>query len=760
MKRYPSQNLILNGTGQWSSIIDLTLVPIGAANLPNGKILFWSAKDRFDFGGSTGRTYTTIFDPATNLATERLVTETGHDMFCPGTANLADGRVLISGGSNSINTSIYNAEDDSWQQSQNMNIGRGYHANTVLSSGDVLTIGGSWSGGEGSKHAEVWSESDGWVRLTGLPVTPIIDGINDPLGIYRNDNHAWLWTAPNEQVFHAGPAAQMHWLNTSQNGSYTSAGARGDDASSITGTTVMYDVGKLLKAGGAPSYSSGNDANSRTYTIDINQPTPLTVRQADLDYSRTMHNSVVLPNGEVMVIGGLAKSVVFSDEGARLVPEIWDPESSHWRSNLAAMQVPRTYHSIALLLPDGRVLAGGGGLCGGCSVNHPNVEIYSPPYLFNGNDLAVRPELFGVSDSAAYGSTVSVQTDSAVSAFSLVRLSSVTHSTNNDQRRIPLQSSTLGGNLYDLDIPNSRGVVPPGYYMLFAMNSAGTPSVASMIKIGGDEGPAMTSPTPGTDVSGTSVTFNWDAGSWAVDNWGVHVGTDWPGTSNFYNSGALGTATSLDVPMPADGTKTYVTLWYRINGLWDSVGYVYRSLPSTGSGPVITSPTPGTDVSGTSVTFNWDADGWAVDNWGVHVGTDWPGTSNFYNSGALGTETSHDVLMPADGTETYVTLWYRVDGVWDSVGYVYNSLPSTGSGPAITSPTPGTDISGTSVTFSWESGGSAVDNWGVHVGTDWPGTSNFYNSGALGTVTSLDVLMPADGTLGQHRLCVRQPSVV
>jgi hypothetical protein len=149
------------------------------------------------------------------------------------------------------------------------------------------------------------------------------------------------------------------------------------------------------------------------------------------------------------------------------------------------MQTPRTYHSTALLLPDGRVFVGGGGQCGSCSTNHLNAEIFSPPYLFNSNgSQANRPTIGSAPSTAALGSAISVSTNTQVSAFAIMRLSSVTHTTDNDQRRVPLVISSSSGNSYSLKIPSDPGIVPPGYYMLFAINSQGTPSVATMIKFG------------------------------------------------------------------------------------------------------------------------------------------------------------------------------------------------------------------------------------------------------------------------------------
>ena len=63
-------------------------------------------------------------------------------------------------------------------------------------------------------------------------------------------------------------------------------------------------------------------------------------------------------------------------------------------------------------------------------------------------------------------------------------MSSATHTVNNDQRRIPLATASSSGNGYTLTLPSDPGVAPPGYYMLFAINAKGTPSVAHIMKIG------------------------------------------------------------------------------------------------------------------------------------------------------------------------------------------------------------------------------------------------------------------------------------
>ncbi len=476
------ENQNLATQGQWSSIIDLPLIPVSAATLPNGKVLLWAASNKYDFAGGTPQTWTSIFDPTTKQATETLIVSTQHQMFCPGISHLYDGRILVAGGSDASATSIYNPFTDSWQSAETMNIARGYQSNVTLSDRRVFTIGGSWNGGIGGKDGEVWRDGLGWSRLDNALVDPIIGP--DPEGAYRGDNHAWLFAAPNGKVFQAGPSVQMNWFTTSGSGSVTYAGNRGDDTYSINGTAAMYDIGKILKAGGGEAYNLGYPANNRAYVIDINNDNDVTVLPvAPMQYARGFHNSVVLPNGQVIVIGGMPNPVAFSDFNAVLAPELWDPTTKTW-SSLASMQVPRNYHSVALLLPDGRVFSGGGGLCENCGANHPDAQIYSPPYLFNSDGtLADRPTINTASSTAVYGSTIQVTANREVSNFSLVRFSTVTHTVNNDQRRIPLTFTTAGTNSYNLEIPTDAGVAPPGYYMLFALDSQGVPSVANILMV-------------------------------------------------------------------------------------------------------------------------------------------------------------------------------------------------------------------------------------------------------------------------------------
>jgi YVTN family beta-propeller protein len=489
---------------RWTAPIGLPLVPISGAVLNTGKVLFWSAdvpnNETYGFGGTTS---TALFDPATNTATARQVNETNHDMFCPGTTRLADGRLLVNGGYDSSVTSLYDPANNSWARAANMSVSRGYNSNTLLSDGSVLTVGGSWRGGAGPKVSEVFTLASGWRQLSGVSTanTALITG--DAQSYSRADNHMWLIPVGNGRVLHAGPAKTMNWIDTRGNGSIAPAGLRSADTDSMNGNAVMVDAGKILTLGGGVNYDSA-DGKKAAFVIDVNSGAAVARAVAPMAYGRTFSNSVVLPTGQVVVMGGQTRGVGFSDDNAVLPAELWDPQTETF-TVLPAMSVARNYHSIGLLLPDGRVISAGGGLCN-CAADHADMQILSPPYLFNADgSAATRPAVTAAPTVLTYGSTASVTTDSTVAAFSLVRLGATTHTVNNDQRRIALTFTAGANNTYQLAIPTNPGILLPGQWMLFAMNVNGTPSVAKMVTVSNANAPVLLNPGDVATSAGQSV---------------------------------------------------------------------------------------------------------------------------------------------------------------------------------------------------------------------------------------------------------------
>ncbi|GHH09593.1 discoidin domain-containing protein [Streptomyces gardneri] len=468
--------------GTWSRITGFPLVPVATAVLPGDKLLAWSAYAVDRFGGSNGYTQTAILDLKTGKVTQRRVDNTGHDMFCPGIAMLADGRVLVTGGSNAEKASIYDPATDTWSATTDMNIARGYQSMTLLSTGEAFVLGGSWSGAAGDKAGEVWSpDTRTWRKLPGVPAAPALTA--DPAGAYRADNHMWLYATSGGKVLQLGPSKQMNWIATGGNGSITPAGTRADSQDAMTGNAVAYDIGKLLTLGGSPAYEK-SPATRRAYTVSIDGGQVRSARTGDMDNARAFGNSVVLPDGKVAVFGGQAYPVPFSDATSVLTPELWDPATGRF-TPLASMAIPRNYHSVANLLPDGRIFSGGGGLCGDCATNHADGSVFTPPYLLNADGSPKpRPVITGgVPPRAAAGTSLTVRTEGPVASFVLMRAAAATHSTDNDQRRVPLASTAAAPGTYTVSIPADKGVVLPGTYMLFALDAQGVPSIARFITV-------------------------------------------------------------------------------------------------------------------------------------------------------------------------------------------------------------------------------------------------------------------------------------
>lgn len=292
----------------------------------------------------------------------------------------------------------------------------------------------------------------------------------------------WLFTAPNGKIFHAGPSKQMHWINptTRRNGvvvgSLGQSVLRGDDNDSMNGNAVMYDIGKIFTVGGSEDYNK-SPASARAYSIDINSSEAVVTKLRPMSSPRAFVNTVVLPDGDIVVIGGMENAIIFNDETAVMHAEMWSPTTGQW-TKLGEMATPRTYHGVAMLLKDGRIMAAGGGLCGGCGVNHFDIEVLTPPYL-RGNDgaLAVRPVISNAPSMTKAGNTFTVTMNtSQTHTFAMVRLGAVTHSINNDMRRFPLTVTTKTRRVFTITMPSNINVALVGRYYLFAMNEDGVPS--------------------------------------------------------------------------------------------------------------------------------------------------------------------------------------------------------------------------------------------------------------------------------------------
>ena len=306
--------------------------------------------------------------------------------------------------------------------------------------------------------------------------------------------------------------------------------------------------------------------------------------------------------------------------------------------------------------------------------------------------------------------------------------SGATTATSASVTGLPVNGVTLYARLY----AKISGVLQ---YIDYTYTEAGTPAPA-----------ALTSPTPGGRLSGSSVTFHWSPGSGATE-YVFHLGSNGVGSDNLYNSNAT-RATSANVTVPANGATVYARLYSEINGSLQYADYTYTAA-GTPAPAALTSPTPpGSRLAGASVNFSWSS-GTGVTAYMLWVGTTGIGAKDLY-AGSSTTATSASVTVPANGAKVYARLFSQISGVWSytDTNYIAAGTPTTS---ALTFPTPpGSTLSGSSVTFQW-SPGTGVTAYMLWVGTTGMGAKDLY-AGSSTTATSAGVTVPTNGAKVYARL--------
>lgn len=479
--------------GEWSSAIAWPHIPVSAANLPDGRIVTWSAsrETSFPFNGEFF-THSAVFDPASGTF---IITNNPHnDVFCAGISLMEDGAVLVSGG-RLINrrTAAFDPQALSWSRRSDMGFPRWYGTQLTLANDEVVAVFAQGAGPVVERYA---APVDRWTALPGMEMTTAAaeQAATNAGGANNGGTNSQWWSflhvAPDGRVFHSGPWPTMHWYDAEGSGDIDAAGTRlGGDQTRAFGTSTMYDVGKVLVIGGQDR-KAAESSSREAIRIDITGAAPVVERAADMAFKRTNHDTVVLPDGTVIAIGGNENAKLFNDDTSILIPEIWNPATDQW-TQMAPHAIPRNYHSVGLLMKDGRVISGGGGLCGNCAANHQDAEIFSPPYLFGpGGAPAVRPSITSSPATTHAGDQHSVTATPGITAFNLIRLAGVTHSINTDTRFVPVDFSEDAPGQYTLFFHDNPNVLIQGYYWLFAVDAQGVPSIGETVQVLRDTPPA------------------------------------------------------------------------------------------------------------------------------------------------------------------------------------------------------------------------------------------------------------------------------
>jgi Galactose oxidase-like, Early set domain/Glyoxal oxidase N-terminus len=451
------------GTGEWSAPASSGgSIMQHAALIPNSsRIVFFE-----DGAGAS------VLDPTTGQVE---VEPAGSNLFCAGQTVLADGRIMVLGGDaagdpqyGSVATNIYNPATDSWSFAAPMHSVRWYPTGTKLPDGRILATGGT-SSGVTQQTPEIYNPVNNTWTL--MATTANLDIAYYP----------FMFVLPDGRLLEAGSfnlgGVPVKTLNLA-----TQTWSTVDGRAIAAGSATMYRPGKILRTGtpGGPGTAS-QTASTAAYTLDMTSASPSLLPTGSMANPRAFLNLTTLPDGNVLATGGDRTHDITNLNGAVYTAEEWSPSTGRW-TTLASNHVPRYYHSTAVLLPDARVVVGGGwGGAGGDGVRQRTYEIFSPPYLFKG----ARPTITGAPAATGYGARFHVSTPDAASITSAVLIapSAPTHNFNENARYVPMAFGASGDGL-QLTAPPNANYAPPGAYMLFLVNANGVPSIASWIDIG------------------------------------------------------------------------------------------------------------------------------------------------------------------------------------------------------------------------------------------------------------------------------------
>jgi len=498
--------------GRWELLpFHSGVLAVHAALLPRGKVLFFagsgSSAARFaspDFSNPARKIWTSVvWDPTVagpgNFFHPTILFAADHrpfDFFCGGDSHLPDGRLLSAGGTIGYNpfrgrndACVFDPVTQQWSFVQHMQHGRWYPTLVTLGDGRVLAATGLTEAFDEphNETIEIYSPATNhWELHEFFPDFPGL-----PL-------YAHLFLMADGRVFFDGGRMDdelavdpciidldEHPLHTTPVPGLAGGGMRNQSASVIL--PPAQDQRVMVMGGGPAGKPNKTDAIDDVDVVDLRGPEPHFEAAEPLCFPRLHLNAVLLPDRTVLVTGGSLKQ---EDQPlARLQAEILDPATGSW-TPVARSQVPRLYHSTAVLLPDGRVVAAGGNPEGGTHVEwdqdpeeEMRLELFSPPYLFRGP----RPTIGAVATEWTYGQTIAIPSPEAGSLrwAHLMRPCVTTHSFDGSQRLVDLPIASQAAGVVKATVPANRNIVPPGWYMLFVVSQNGVPSVASWVHLAG-----------------------------------------------------------------------------------------------------------------------------------------------------------------------------------------------------------------------------------------------------------------------------------
>ncbi len=456
-----------HGTGRWEEVPDAPEKTfMHSVLLPNTqRVLYWgyTADDQsrvWDYSTPAG----SYMLPASQPADDPVLDAGASDMWSAEHAILDTpaGTVLIHGGlsENENKSFVFDPPSLTWTRVTDTAHNRFYSTTLTLADGTAATFYGS-----ASKSVEVYTHGAGWAAPLAMPAF-----------MNHHQYYPWTYLLPDGRFFIAGPHDPTHRFDLAApaaaetfatiHGNRSTSGEKGTSVLLILRPPDYKPVAYIM--GGNPP---GTEDTAEM--IDLSSPTPVWTALPDLNVPRpNQFTATLLPDGRVFIAGGVTGGA----DGA--VCEIFDPANpgDGWVSG-PAMKYIRSYHSSFILLTDGSVLGGGDPQAGGGPTPH---ERFFPDYF-----EMLRPAISAAPLNINYAGNFTINTPNSadITEVVLLRAGAVTHGFNMSQRGIELVIAASGAGTLDVATPPQPNLAPPGWYLLFILNSSRVPSVGRWVRL-------------------------------------------------------------------------------------------------------------------------------------------------------------------------------------------------------------------------------------------------------------------------------------
>lgn len=475
--------------GAWSEPFVVPIAGVTAVLLHTAKVLFWAYDPaHWDDPTTSNIGVSYLWNPTTRTGEFLPAPE---NIWCGGQTILADGRVFIAGGNlrfpdptapagqrgwqGDASTYIYNPANGSFIRQPEMASGRWYPTVTQLPDNSaIITSGYDETGSQRvNQLVERFVPSPG---RNGVGTISTVSVKRTP-GLYP-----FQYVLPSGSMLQAGPEMLNSWLLDPATWGWTRLPNmlydHGGNANGIHYTDASVEPHSQIV-----TIAGGKTAPSNNEWLDGYDPVAGWRDYPKWNVQRHNANTVILPDGSLLTVGGNAARTNYG--GTLFSTELYSRPANDlggtWKV-VAPHTIPAAYHSSALLLPNGTVMLSEDDRTKTveAAASH-RIQIYSPPYLFKG----ARPKM-GAPSILTRGQPFTITATPAptrtIASAVLIAPGAVTHGNDMHQRFVKLPLVVEGGSVV-ATVPASTALLPPGYYMLFIIDSEGVPSIAKFVHI-------------------------------------------------------------------------------------------------------------------------------------------------------------------------------------------------------------------------------------------------------------------------------------